>query len=271
MTHHNSTNSTRSETDRTGRLLSAVLIIGGILCPAAAFAQLQPRSDAYHQPLSQHSPPGQTAAWMNAIRNYDMNWLQPLRIEVPGGGQVQVYSGYNHPVGGGYSPMLAAVNVGHVYRLRVSDMPNYPGVEIYPSVELIDHLHPPAGREDEFPIPIILTDSDIKIAESGQLVTRVIYLEQPQIAQQLNPLRREIPQTVEPKDNALQEADRLGRPMAIIRVGGRRPSPNSPPSFYGTGGHVDVRPIVIDESMPPASVQTQKQQPARNVSHQIRN
>jgi hypothetical protein len=260
-----------SEICRSVPSLLAALLIGGILSPATVFGQIQPRSDAYHQPLSQHSPPGQTAAWMNAIRNYDMTWLQPLQIEVPGGGQVDVYSGYNHPVGGGYSPMLLAVNVGHVYRLRVSGMPKYPGLEIYPSIELIDHLHPPAGRENEFPIPIILTDRDIQIAESGQLVTRVIYLEQPQIAQQLNPLRREIPQAVEPKDNALQEADRLGRPMAIIRVGGRRPSTNSPPAFFGTGGHVEVRPAVINETMlPPGSVKMQKRAVVRNVSHEIR-
>lgn len=258
---------TKSNTRRAASLLSVALFIGGALCPAAALAQVQPRSDAYHQPLSQHSPPGQTAQWMNAIRNYDMNWLQPLQIEVPGGGMVEVYSGYNRTAGGGHSPMLAAVNVGHVYRLRISGMPKYPGVEIYPSIELIDHLHPPAGRENEFPIPIILTDSDIRIAESGQLVTRVIYLEQPQIAQQLNPLRREIPQAVEPKENALKEADRLGRPMAIIRVGGRRPSRNSPASFYGTGGNVDIRPATANHPLPPASVHMRHQQPVQNVSH----
>ena len=207
---------------------------------------------------------------MNTIRNYNPAWLQPLQVEVPGGGQVDVFSGGNQPVGTGYSPMLAAVNVGHVYRLRISGMPNYPGLEIFPSIELIDHLHPPAGRENEFPIPIVLTQKDIRLAEAGQLVTRVIYLEQPQIAQQLDPLRREIPQAVEPRDNALWEADRLGRPMAIIRVGGRRPSVNSPRSFFGTGGAVEIRPTVVHEQMEmPASVNMQNRSPIHPVSHSV--
>lgn len=244
-----------------------VFLFAGFVCSTAAIGQVRQSDRMYHQPLSQHSPPGQAAGWMNAIRNYNPTWLQPLQVDVPGGGQVDVYSGSNQPVGSGYSPMIAAVNVGHVYRFRVSGMPNYPGLNIYPSVELLDHLHPPAGRENEFPIPIVLTHKDIRMAEAGQLVTRVIYLEQPQIAQQLDPLHREIPQSVKPNENALWEADRLGRPMAIIRVGGRQPSINSPQSFFGSGGAVEIRPAVVREQPAmPASVNAQRKSPIRRVS-----
>jgi len=225
----------------TSAVAVTALLAGLMVDSDSAIAQQPP---GYHQPLSQHSPPGQTAAWFNALRNYDPTWLQPLLVQVPGGGQVDVYSGSAEAVGGEWSPVLVAVNVGHLYRLKISNMPKYPGFEIYPTVELIDHLHPPVGREDEFPIPIVLTERDLRMAEAGQLVTRVIYLEQPQLAQQLDPLHREIPQTVEPQNNALWEADRLGRPMAIIRIGGRRPSPNSPRSYYGTGGNVQMRQYI---------------------------
>ena len=248
-------------------MCAAVLLASVVFSPTHAMGQ---QYGPYHQPLSQHSPPGQTAAWMNAIRNYDPTWLQPLLVEAPGGGQVEVFSGSPRSAGNGASPLLIAVNAGHVYRLRVSGMPQYPGLEIYPSIELIDHLHPPAGREDEFPIPIVLTHRDIRSAESGQLVTRVIYLEQPQIAQQLDPLRREIPQSVEPKDNALWEADRLGRPMAIIRVGGRRPSVNSPMSFFGSGGTAQVRQPDLPEPSGGGVVRMNSPFINQRVSHQFR-
>ena len=79
------------------------------------------------------------------------------------------------------------------------------------------------------------------MALDGQLVTRVIYLEQPQLAQQLDPLRREMPQSVAPSMNALHQADRLGRPMVIVRIGGRRPAANTTSAaFFGTGGAVKV-------------------------------
>ncbi|MEO2014750.1 MAG: hypothetical protein ABGZ53_10305 [Fuerstiella sp.] len=221
-------------------------------------AAAQTGSD-YHQPLSQNSPPGQAAAWMNYLRQYDPAWRQPLSVDVAGGGQLEVFSGSNHPVGGATTPALVAASVGHVYRLRIGKMPAFPGTEIYPSIELLDRLHPPQGRENEFPIPIIITAEDIRTALNGQLVTRVIYLEQPQIAQELDPLRREIPQSVLPSDNSLQEADRLGRPMAIIRIGGRRPTAGSSLSFFGTGGAVEIRQAATaPNAAEPAVVQVRR-------------
>ena len=222
---------------------TVLVFVFGLVLVRTATAQT---ARDYYQPLSQNSPPGQAAAWMNYLRQYDPAWMQPISVEVAGGGQLEVFSGSTHPVGAATTPALVAVNVGHVYRLRIAAMPNFPGTEIYPSVELLDRLHPPQGRENEFPIPIIITAEDIRTALSGQLVTRVIYLEQPQIAQELDPLRREIPQSVLPSDNSLQEADRLGRPMAILRIGGRRPSAGSSLSFFGTGGGVEVRQAVTE-------------------------
>ena len=151
-----------------------------------------------------------------------------MRVEVEGGGNVEVYSGSAMSVGGAPSPTIVAANVGHLYRLRVSGMERFPGVDIYPTVELIDRLHPPQGREDDFAIPIIITAADMQIAMSGQLVTRIIYLEQPQIAQMIDPLDGEIPQSVRAGDNALQEADwttdghhSTWRPKAIASVAPR--------------------------------------------------
>jgi len=225
----------------------------------------------FHQPLSQHTPPGQAAAWLNYLRQYDAAWLQPMQVEVQGGGSLEVYSGSNHPVGRGPSPTIVAANAGHLYRFRVSEMTNFPEAEIYPSVELLDRLHPPEGRADDFPIPIIFTADDIQTALNGQLVTRIIYLEQPQIAQSLDPLRREIPQSLPGSENALQEADRLGRPMAVIRIGGRLPSGGSPPSFFGTGGAVQMRqPPSGAAAHSPASVQMNSPAMIRQASTQRR-
>ena len=239
--------------------LKVAVLIGVATAASSAFGQ-------YHQPLSERTPPGKTAAWLNHIRKYDPSWLQPLRVEVEGGGNVEVYSGSAMSVGGSPAPTIVAANVGHLYRLRVSGMERFPGRSIYPTVELIDRMHPPQGREDEFAIPINITAADIRIAMSGQLVTRVVYLEQPQLAQMFDPMDGEIPQSVAPGDNALQEADRLGRPMAIIRLGGRQPSPASPPGFFGTGGTVQFRivPVLENYSAPDSQPATVRMQPTRS-------
>ncbi|GAB5444459.1 MAG: hypothetical protein Fues2KO_48080 [Fuerstiella sp.] len=215
-------------------LLSLPGIAQSVMAQQAAIAQ-QPASDYYH-PLHQNLPPGKAAAWLNHIRQYDQSWMQPISVEAPAGATVSVYSGSARPLVMAPAPTLAAVNVGHVYRLRVTGMTDFPDTEVYPTVELLDRLHPPTGREFDFPIPVIITDEDIRTVRDGQLITRVIYLEQPQFAQVNDPLRRVVPQQLPPSENTLREADRLGRPMAILRIGGRTPTAQSPDSFFGTGG-----------------------------------
>lgn len=209
-------------------------------CSSTVKAQI---NNGYYHPINQHMPPGQAAAWLNAARGYNPSWVQPVRIELPTEGQVGIYSASSDPTGILPSPAQFGVNAGHVYRLRIADMPEFPGEEVFPSIEILDHLHPPVGQENDFPIPIVFSKDDLRLAIDGKMVTRVIYLEQPQLAQTLDPLRREVPQSVLPRDNALQEADRLGRPLVIVRIGGRVPGPGVAPSFFGTGGAVDLRPV----------------------------
>lgn len=228
-----------------GRLRAAALVLA-VAClldlPAAA-QQYRPgvsNSDMY-QPLHHGMPPGQVAAWLQAIRECEPCWMQPLRVELPSDGTVSVFSASQEPAAVLAPPAQFSASIGHVYRLRLADMPEFPGVEIYPTVEVLDRLHPPAGRENDYPIPIVFTENDLRIAVSGHMVTRVVYLEQPQLAAQIDPLRREVPLAVGPDENALLEADRLGRPMLIVRIGGRVPSVHhTPASFYGTGGAVDA-------------------------------
>ncbi|MCA9036025.1 MAG: hypothetical protein KDA91_12895 [Planctomycetaceae bacterium] len=200
----------------------------------------QSPGEMYH-PLNHRMPPGMAAGMLNSVRGYNPSYLQPVRVELPTDGIVSVYSASTAPSGNARTPAQFSINAGHVYRLRLSELPELPGAEIYPTIELLDHLHPPAGMEHNFPVPVVFSLDDLQVALSGKLVTRIIYLEQPSMAQLLDPLRREIPQTVSPADNALKEADRLGRPIAIVRIGGRTPAgPDDAQFYYGTGGGVDM-------------------------------
>lgn len=198
------------------------------------------QQNEYFQPLNEKMAPGFVADTLARVRQYDPAWLQPVRIELPTAGTVSVFNGTSTPNAVLAAPAQFSVNAGHIYRLRIADMPEFPGVEVYPSIEILDRLHPPQGRESDFPIPVVLTEADIREAIEGHMVTRVVYLEQPQLAVSFDPLRREIPQSVNPADNALQEADKLGRPMILVRIGGRTPSGTYMPyMYYGSGGGFD--------------------------------
>ena len=153
-----------------------------------------------------------------------MGFFQP--VEVSGPEQLEVALAQS----GQFLPPLSApvkvgMLVGSVYRLRVTNIPLRPGEELYPTIEVLDRMYAPRGREHRFPIPVRLEQEDLLSALSGALVTRVIYLEDSQAASPL----AEQPGTqrvtdVAGNDNALQVADQLGRPMAILRIGSRVPA-----------------------------------------------
>lgn len=122
------------------------------------------------------------------------------------------------------APVTTAMMVAGVYRFRVTNIPFHPGEELYPTLEVIDRIYPPVGREHRFPIPVVLTQEDLRLAIGGALVTRVIYLEDGEIAEpvQTTP-ETQIVHEVSATDNALQVADQLGKPVAILRMGSRVP------------------------------------------------
>ena len=106
-------------------------------------------------------------------------YFQPVEIMAPEGAMVSLADGadFMRPAPG---PLGAGMLIGAVYRLKVTNIPNHEGLEVYPTIEVIDRLYPPIGQETRFPIPIQITQEEIEMALSGRFVTRVIYLEDPQ-------------------------------------------------------------------------------------------
>lgn len=190
-------------------------------------------------PLHHRMPPGVAGYWSGMTGKVPLGRYQPIRIELPTSGQVAVYRGRPPRPAPLEAPAQFGVAVGSVYRLRIGHMPGFPGTTLYPSIEVLDHLNPPAGRAADFPIPIRFTEEDIELALAGRLVTKVVYLEQPQLAV---PRRGEegLPvQRVPAERNLLAEADLLGRPMVVVRLGSRRPAVHGEDAeFFGTGGPV---------------------------------
>ncbi len=118
-----------------------------------------------------------------------------------------------------------AVMIGQVYRMRLTGLPLEEEVALYPTLEVIDRTHPPAEREHRFPIPIELDEDDLIDAARGEMVLKVIYLEDNEIAEPVNTAGQpqrvlDIPST----QDALRTADQMGRPVAILRIGSRVPN-----------------------------------------------
>jgi hypothetical protein len=92
-------------------------------------------------------------------------------------------------------------------------------------VEVIDRLYAPPGHTWRFPIPVQLTQDELEMAIAGKFVTRVIYVEDPDRAL---PHAQDFDEQswfeAPPGSDPLMVADQMGRPVAILRVGGRVPA-----------------------------------------------
>lgn len=223
--------------------LSCVLMLLGAACgPAVALAQQTRSVDGRHFPLNQYTPPGVAAEWAVNAGHATPGWFQPVRVALPTTGRVTFFDVTPERPVAIEAPAQAALLVGRMYRFCVSDLPEFPGGEFWPSIELIDRLHPPPGQIDRFPVTFELTEEELELAAAGRLVTKVIYLEQPDRVPLANLGTGPRITDVEPSRNALAEADLLGRPVAIVRLGGRTPDLRAPdPQFFGPGGPVRLR------------------------------
>jgi hypothetical protein len=161
--------------------------------------------------------------------------------------------------------LLIGLAIGPVYRLKVTEIPDYPGLEVFPTVEVVGRLFPPPGQRLRFPIPIELTLDELLLAAEGRFITRVIYLEDPLLAPASAREGEEQPWIeARPGEDPLVMADHLGRPMAILRLGGRVPEHNQPEASFVYGAPPAIvydRPTIeqLDEQLP---VQT----PAQNAT-----
>ncbi len=188
----------------------------------------------YHQGIM---PPGAIGAQQLQRGGPLPGYFQPVEIKAPRGASISLAVEQRFDPSQS-TPQTVGLLIGAVYRVRVTNIPLAAGVEVFPTIEVIDRLYAPPGREQNFAIPVDITEGDLRLAMAGKFVTRVIYLEDPH---QALPARADLPSQnwfeAAPGQDPLAVADGLGRPVAILRMGGRLPSPgdmDDPNFFYGS-------------------------------------
>lgn len=221
--------------------------------PNFAFGQQFTNPPGRYFPLNQSTPAGVASQWHSLSAGTTIGSPQAVRVELPSGGMVSFMDSYGSALETQPAPAQAGLAVGHVYRLQISNIPDLAGVELYPSIEILDQLHPPAGLENRYPIPLAITKDEIVAASKGRMVTKVVYLEAPRRALAVRRSLEEATTKLPNRINLFAEADRLGRPMLILRLGSRKPVVNGANGdFFGTGGPIQSsliyqRPAVINE------------------------
>jgi len=167
-----------SRWERVARMTVIVVAAWGAFFVSSASCQV-PKAHFYHE---SGMPPGAIGSVRLARGGPLCGYFQPVTIKIPEGSTAALAQAGTFAEA---TPALPEVGllVGSVYRLRVTNIPFQEGAEVFPTVELIDRVYPPRGKELQFPIPIEITAEDLRLAAAGKFVTRVIYVEDPTSAQ----------------------------------------------------------------------------------------
>jgi hypothetical protein len=126
-----------------------------------------------------------------------------------------------------------------IYRLKLSNIPNRPGVELYPTLEVVPGNHRTAAFLAHSAVPVTFTEEDFNQVASGNFLVKVIYLPDPQFQDLAATGTDEvISSRLEPGVDPIAEAHRRGSILAVIRMGNiDLEAPNTPamdaPCTYG--------------------------------------
>jgi hypothetical protein len=153
---------------------------------------------------------------------------------------------------GRYNFMQAAI-----YRLKLSDIPNRPGVELYPTLEVV----PTNNRTSTFlahsAVPVAFTEEDFQQVAAGNYVVKVIYLPDPQFQDLVaTGLGEVVSSRLEPGADPIAEAHRRGSILLVIRLGNiDLEAPNTPamdaPSQYAPKPLVPPPGMIPPGHLPP--------------------
>jgi uncharacterized repeat protein (TIGR01451 family) len=149
-------------------------------------------------------------------------YLQPVELHSSTGARIAIQ---HHR---GFTPTQERVNaalmVGGIYAYRVTNIPDHPGAELFPTVEVVHRLYPPTGLAARFPVTVDLNADDLQAALDGNFVVKVVYLEAPEASRtQTHDGLNQPTFELAPGSDLLSTADLMGRPMVIVRIGSRLP------------------------------------------------
>jgi len=241
----------------TSRFICHLLILTLGSAATGLQAQQEPRY-RYDSTL----PPGAIGQTQLLRRSAMRGYAQPVELIAPQGARVWVFAdGEFQDMGD--SKATVGMFLGQVYRVKVTGIEGYPGLEVYPSIEVINRLYPPDGLELKFPVQVDLNIEDLVTAANGAIVTRVVYLEDPQDALPVRQQRHEQPYyDVAPHRDPLKVAQQLGRPMAVVRTGSRIPDPSTIEGFTFGG------PPVLFFNQSQIRTQPQQEIPQQEIPQQ---
>src|SRR5262245_706913 len=116
------------------RLRFLNLALAAAITTLAGFVVAQPPVHYLHRA---DLPPGEVGQRQLMRGGPLAGYFQPVEVTAPEGSIVSlaVEGGFDQ---GNKESVLAGMQIGYVYRLRVANIPDHAGEEVYPTIELVD-------------------------------------------------------------------------------------------------------------------------------------
>ena len=115
-----------------------------------------------HPLVNGHLPPGVVGDTRLQSQHPIAGYFQPVKFSGPEGTRFSLPQGA--AMAASESNLMAGLLIGSVYRFRITEIPDAPGAELFPTLELIDRTYPPPGLATLYPIPINLDQVDLDAA-----------------------------------------------------------------------------------------------------------
>ncbi|GAB5403829.1 MAG: hypothetical protein Aurels2KO_20600 [Aureliella sp.] len=121
-----------------------------------------------------------------------------------------------------YVPGRLEFPQGGIYRMKLTNIQGREGVELYPTVEVANGNPRTAAYLAHNAIPVQFTEDDFEQVLSGNFVTKVIYLPDPEFqGDALVGVDVLVSNRLEPGLDPIVEADRRGSILGIVRIGNK--------------------------------------------------
>jgi len=110
---------------------------------------------------------------------------------------------------------------GYIYRLKLTEIPGRPGVQLYPTLEVAPSTPATDAYLTHNPIPVQFTAEDFdQVVDGGNFVTKVIYLPDPRYQElAIAGVETLVSTRLEPGVDPILEADKRGTILMIVRLG----------------------------------------------------
>src|SRR5262249_39076065 len=139
-----------------------------------------------------------------------------------------------------------------IYRLKLSDIPNRPGVELYPTLEVVPAKAKTCTFLAHSAVPVAFTEEDFDQVAAGNFVVKVIYLPDPQFQDLAATGPDEVVSSrLEPGVDPIIEAKRRGCILLVVRLGNIDLEAPNTPAMDAPNPFAPVHPVPAPGAVPP--------------------